>query len=268
MEVGTRHIIIGYGNLGHAIHQEIKQQDHRAKITIINGRSENHLFPEHVSEDTTIWVTAGFGSIKECSEDPAGALTSHVALPVFLLNRLPKNRMVFFSTDYCASESLPNSPASQISNPKSFYAFTKCTMESAVFWHALPRKAIVRITTLHGQHRADKNLSVRIRENYSLAKSNTYPSNMITPTPAAWIAKVLWRNQGKLFTDQTVIEHCAPQGAVSVYKFAQMVLGPRYTILQGGIDQLRPKNSRIGCTLEMAPDWKTVWNEYFPSDRF
>jgi dTDP-4-dehydrorhamnose reductase len=254
-----KHIVLGLGNLGHALAHALPDAN------LIGGR-----FPENKDrlretleeyKPRTVWCAVGGGSIDWADKNKDAAKAALLDLPLFLMDVLPLDtRLVLFSTDYVAHEAFPSKPHRYNQEPSSFYAELKLFMELTVSDFAQPNVRVARVSNLYGPYRPERNLASKIRANVRPLPATvlegdkeTIPSvscfeNEISPTPVEALASYLVRNEELLFSSDESIHHCAPQGSLSIVDYAVSVLPPGTRVYSIGQDPKRPQYSRLGCS--------------------
>lgn len=238
-----RHLIIGKGNLGLDLRQALSA---RGDMVVISGRGE----ADHIDHDF-IWVTAGYGSIDKCKENPLEAFNSHVLLPLEVCKKAnPETKIVCFSTDYAIGE------------PLSLYATTKASMEVALKTFRPWNTSVVRVCSLYGEHFPERTFPGRLLRKYPNPCEVTLPPNLTTPTPTSWIARVLADNLFA-FGGNFKIVHCAPVGNLSIAHWGQLVLGDKYQISLSDYDRTRPLNSNLGCSFGSGETCASLWQKHF-----
>lgn len=258
-----KHVILGKGNLGTDIYQELKKQNQ--DVTVMTA-SSGFSWPSGLKDimglqPDYIWVTAGAGSVEAVKQEFARAMDTHVNMPVELVLKMPPSvKICLFSTDYVASYDEPQNPYKQNNELKSLYALTKKTMEDAIKLIKRPNTCVVRIGSLYGSHYPQKTFPGKLKTRYPVACDVSLPSNYICPTPTQWIAEVLLRNLDKMFlSTHPSFHHCGPSNGCMVINWGQKILGKDYKISNKGFDETRPSATQLGCTLEKAPTWDELW---------
>lgn len=256
------HLIIGKGNLGIDLKLALTKAGHRA---VIFTRSSGFEWPESYPaimelNPTHIWVTAGFGSVNECANDHAGALATHVAMPMELARNLPANvKLATFSSDYAAHELFPDDEHGVNDSPKSFYAMTKIWMERGLEWSQRPITTTFRVGSLYGQHYPERTFPGKLLAKYPKPCSLSLPENQVVPTPTWWLAERIVFDMDNLFHSRPKILHMAPSDSTTTLEWGRMILGDQYDISSSGIDPLRPVKSGLGCSLGPVRDWRLLW---------
>ena len=260
----NKHLVLGKGNLGTDLYQEIKKLGHDASVMT---SSTGFTWPKSIKDimelqPDYIWVTAGAGSVEAVKQDFGIAISTHVTMPIELLLKLPPSvKICLISSDYVASFDEPQNPYKQAHEVKSLYALTKKTMEDAVKLIKRPNTSVVRVGSLYGAHYPLKTFPGKLKQRYPVPCELSLPSNYITPTPTSWIAQVLLRNTDKLFlSTHSTFHHCGPSNGCMVVNWGQKILGKDYTVNSKGFDETRPSSTQLGCTLEKAPTWDELWS--------
>lgn len=262
------HVIIGRGNLGCDLYQELKRKGHKAKLLTAGGGFE---WPEsrpylESFNPTHVWITAGFGSVGECKIDFSGALRTHVGMPTEMLEWLdPSVHIAAFSTDYAANEDYPDEPGCSVEKPLSLYAMSKRMMEQAFEFKNRPLSTVIRVGSLYGSEFAYKTFPGKVRLNHPEPGLVRLPVNVVTPTPTKWLAEVLTNRMDEIFSaGATTRHHLAPHGGVSLLCWGEMILGSGYQFESKGLDENRPARSRLGFSLpgNFQFDWEDLWAKY------
>lgn len=258
------HAIIGKGNLGLDLAQEIVKRGDTAHIFT---RSEGFHWP-HSLEDLKkvnpdyIWITAGGGSVEQANKDFAGVVHTHSVMPIEIMKAFPTNvKIILFSSDYVANEEYPNDPFKRTSKPRSLYALSKIWMEEAFEFLNRDNACVIRVGSLYGKHFYQRSFPGKLASRFPEPDKIVLPTNVIVPTLTAWVAEVLVKQIDYLCMSPTKkIYHCAPKGNVSVINFGRMILGEGYRFESRGVDQSRPEKSGLGCNFfESAPQWDELW---------
>lgn len=259
------HLVIGKGNLGLDLFWRLKAERQEVKLL---SRSDGFEWPEsapHIRklDPNYVWITAGHGSIAECAADFRGAMDTHILLPAGLMDNVSREtRVATFSTDYVASDRYPNDPESYLEHPKSEYALTKLWMERRMRMVNRPFSSTFRVGSLYGGYRKEKCFPAKLKKNFPTPCTLELPTNIVTPTPTWWLAKVLVENISRAFgANGFKLHHVAPRGGISTRDWGQAILGDKYEILPRGLDPLRPAHSHLGNTLCDAESWSLLWDE-------
>lgn len=257
-----RHLILGSGNLGADLFIKLSQQP--KSIPILMSKSNGldvttfkHLM-RYIAENSfdCIWYCVGGGSVQEAKDNYNLAHYLNCTLPIYLADSLPDNiKLVFFSSDYVASETEPNNPKRFVEKPLSLYAQSKLEMEKYIRATARPNTSIVRVTSLYGHHKPHKTFPGKILKNFAfIEKKISLPQNLVTPTSTYWLSSILLKHFDQLFSDTSVVtHHVAPAGNVSVSDWGKFVLHEirdRFCFVDEEFYDLeRPKFSNLGCSL-------------------
>lgn len=279
-----KHLILGAGNLGRDLLIEIAatgignpELASSSRGTELGRFEEVEALVKRIAPDV-VWLTAGYGSVEEASNNPATAAYFHVQLPVKLRETLPEtSKLVVFSSDYAASEEYPRDPKQKTVTPRSLYAKLKRRMEEDLEFHSFGPTAIVRVCSLYGTHKPEKCFPGKVIRKEAVTPEGerlTFPQNVVTPTPTRWLARMLALHFEKLFDgDGVKISHCAPAGNVSVHDWAKFSLEgiagqERFTYFPKGFDEQRPKVSSLCCSFAEVPHWYDLWKQYYNSEWF
>lgn len=258
------HVIIGKGNLGIDLKLALNKHGHHAVILTRSGGFEWPESYPHLMElkPTHVWVTAGFGSIGECANDFAGALATHVAMPLDMARFLPdKCKLGFFSSDYVAHEDYPNQVACYAEKALTFYAMSKMWMERGLEWMDRPFTSVFRVCSLYGQHYPERTFPGKMRARFPEPCALSLPENEVTPTPTWWLAERLASNLDYWFSPGMSFHHVAPSTNTTTMEWGSRILGPNYAITSAGIDPLRPAKSALGDSSGGKADWSVLWEQ-------
>lgn len=261
------HVIIGRGNLGTDLKVALTEAGHSA---IIFSRSTGFNWIKDQGtilklNPTHIWVTAGHGSVVECSQDFQGALATHVALPMDVARMTYKDiKIAAFSSDYVVDPDRPSDPYAFDMNPKTLYAQTKLWMEEGLGGLRRPNLTVFRVGSLYGNYFPKKTFPGKLRLNFPKPCELSLPDNVVCPTPTWWVAQTIVENLRTAFDSHFRVHHVAPAGGCTTLEWGQLILGPNYKIGSKGIDLLRPARSALECTLENVPPdtWLDLWAKH------
>lgn len=262
-----RHVIIGRGNLGLDLQAALQKEGHEVTLLTASGGFRcPESIPDVVAlQPNYVWVTAGHGSVEQVKRDFPGAMNTHVALPVALMNALPAScKLGLFSTDYVADEKNPSNPFYINPAPRSLYAYTKAWMEQVVRGSRRGNTTIFRVGSLYGNHIPEKTFPGKLKVNFPTPCLVELPINMVCPTPTHWIAEVIAERMIWAFDDSKVItHHVAPIDGVTLTQFGSLILGPDYEVRSKGIDQSRPPVSGLSCTFQKhRVTWRHLWDQH------
>lgn len=253
----TKHLILGQGNLGIDLAHQL------------NGHQlPSWRFPKDGMEAVLaeradyVWCAVGGGSVDWATQNPMVALDALLTLPIALMDLLPaKTKLILFSSDYAASEEHPSDPNRGTTGFKSLYAQFKRTMEVRATIVRPENTRVIRICSLYGKHRPEKNLATKIL--WSYANNNcspiSLPTNFITPTSTEWLSMYLRANLTKLFRSKDVMHHCAPHGNLTIADFGRKVLGKHHYVSEREPDSRRPRTSALGCSFGKGPSLQEVF---------
>lgn len=279
-----RHLVIGAGNLGYDLKNEIvRQSSDRRSVelaTLSNGfdvRDREQVRAKVAQDFDVIWYAVGQGSVQQAKDDPDEArLIYHHVPKSILLFASSRTRLVFFSTDYVADENDPSNPAAITSVYSSLYSEIRAESEAMIMRINRPLTTIVRVGSLYGTHKPETTFPGRILKNFG-ANSELrvrLPRNLVTPTPTLWLASLLVENEKNLFSDSgTTRHHGAPLGNVSVWDWGVFVLeGIREASAFSRdefYDEERPKISNLKSSfLGENWHWHDLWKTYFKPEYF
>lgn len=244
----TKHIVLGSGNLGKSLYRALPS----GEATLFGPdwrwpRDQLELLlalkPQYV------WCAVGGGSVDWVIKNPLQAKDAIVRLPLALANALPPGvGLICFSSDYCASERWPSRPDQSVAIPRSGYANLKRTMEDVVIGARPDDARVVRVGSLYGRSYPHKTLAGRLRARYPNPCELALPANLITPTSTDWIAQHCILNLEELFGDPFPVHHLAPRGCMTVVRYGEFILGPKYAIKEGRLDPDRPPVSNLGSS--------------------
>lgn len=258
-----KHVILGNGNLGRSLARTLKDsflwKDFRFPFNTMMELAD--LKPEFV------WCAVGGGSVDQVKNDHAKAFQAHVELPRRLMEDLPKDvKLIFFSTDYVASETEPSAYYWRTKNPRSLYALTKLWMEDLVKAHSSKRPTIaVRVGSLYGHDFPERCFPYKILHKLGVQPEVTFPVNQISPTPTDWIAEVLNEFADPLLKHSAKfpIHHLAPNDYTTTLEWAQCILGENKKYISRGFDDERPHVSNLRCSFMNTPSWKELWRKHW-----
>lgn len=273
-----KHLILGAGNLGHDLLDTLRRGHQEAWLFAPDLDGSTGMFqgffsypnsidclPTDEDDDSVIWCCVGAGSVDGAKEDFNRYIDLHVGLPSLLIqNAPPKTHLIFFSTDYVASEMLSSDPDRATIAPKSLYAYSKLWMEQLIIASARPRTVAIRVGTLYGNHRPERTFPGKLKATAHDLTPLEIPINRVTPTPTWWLAEILAERWQDLFAqDRLPIHHLAPTGNVSTMSWARMFMPDKFKIKPAGTDPERPGVSYLGCTIPgyCAPTWDYFWND-------
>jgi len=280
-----KHLILGAGNLGIDIKNEvIRQSGERRNVDLVSlsegldVRDLNALRATLARDDyDVIWYCVGQGSVQQAKDDPESARLIYGNAPKLVAASARVDaKVIIFSTDYVADENDPGNPNAVTQEFLSEYASIRAKAEQYILHANRPNTAIVRVGSLYGTHKPDKTFPGRILASFG-QESDTrirLPRNLVTPTPTLWLASVLVSNLERMFNaEETVIHHCSPLGNVSVWDWATFVLKgirePSAFSHDEFFDEERPKISALGSTfLETNWNWFELWQTYFKPEWF
>jgi dTDP-4-dehydrorhamnose reductase len=253
-----KHVIIGGGNLGlDLMAYGMSRQDADFKLfTASKGfRYPTSIDPILYERPDHVWVTAGAGSIEDAKKDFTPYVDLHIRLVMELAQAQPASPFVLhtFSTNY-------------VVNPEaSLYAFSKHCMENllSILNRTHPTN-VYRVESLYGFHKPLRCFPYKLIKNNPLPGEITLPSNQVTPTPTAWVAKMLLSNL-KVLSESSGVYNLTPLGSLSVMEWGKMILGSSYCIGTKGWNKSRPAVSKLGCDIPGAEDedWRDLWEQYW-----
>lgn len=264
----SRHVVIGKGKLGVSLCDELLRRNEQVSLL---SRSTGFFWPNPAGVDPVInhepdyvWCAVGAGSVSECEEDYESALSLHVSLPTELLRKCHKDtKIILFSTDYVANEGHPSDPNKSSQSPRSMYAISKLTMEHHFLGIGRENSACIRIGNLYSwEYFPELSFPGKLINNHPKPCYVSLPTNRVTPTPCHWLAGYLVENLKKIFSFKTRIHHVAPSGFTYVHDWGKEILGSKWDVKGGDVDQSRPVVSELGCSLGETPHWKELWETY------
>lgn len=263
----TKHLILGAGNLGLDLAQAASDRATLGHSYLLDGKwrlGEGSL-PELIEGYDVIWCCIGGGSIDYAMREPVKAYESLVMIPQALMDiAQPKQRLVFFSSDYCASPYAPGDHKDRQMRPRTKYEALKLELEDRARRSSRPLVRVVRVSNLYGFHRPHLTLPGKIKALPARRDAESFPTNLICPTPTPWLAGFLLDHLDQLFLAPGVVHHCAPSGSISVISFAQLIRGPEYRVKPRGQDRLRPSVSSLGCSFAKTPPMLELLRRYAP----
>lgn len=264
----ARHTIIGKGKLGIALANTLRAKGH--EVTVMS-KSTGFDWPLGVgmlmvldTRPNYVWCAVSSGSVQECESNYTAALNLNVGLPMALCKSMPSDvRLIFFSTDYVASELSPTDRGIFNPAPKSFYAMAKFTMEQNLYWYSRRNSVCVRIGNLYSASiQPEKCLPGKLVGRYPKPCRMQLPENTITPTPVEWLSNHLVNHCQEMTNFSFTVHHIAPEGNIRVCQLGQLLFPKPYEIIPCGIDSKRPAESRLGCSIGYAPHWFDLWKQY------
>lgn len=277
-----RHCIIGEGNLGHDLYRELTGYGPETESAVIlsKGRGQDIRDPDFVRQlglqgHDLVWYCVGYGSVKEADEQPDVSRFFHLDFPMKLVHELPEQtKIILFSSDYVADETVPHRPDRFNRLPPSRYASLKLQMERSVLLSERPGTTVVRVGSLYGTYRPERTFPGKVLRNLVEAKDRVaLPLNVVTPTPTRWLARVLLDNRKRILGELPRLEHCAPAGNVTTREWGKLVLSGFKEKSdfdnRDFFDEQRPIISGLGCSfLKNNWNWLELWNTYFQAAWF
>lgn len=280
-----KHLIIGGGNLGKDLLLELNKPGNGIQPQLLTAsRGFNVFDPKAIDQikdlrPNTVWYCVGGGSVAEnkiAHPDNRMNYFLNTEFPVELAKRLHRGtRLVFFSTDYCASEQDPTNPWKYGTPVKSMYAMRKLDMENRLIELDRTGTTIVRVGSLYGVHKPERTFPGKVLRRYGFNEEPySFPLNRVCPTPTRWLAGMLVQNIDNISGAGTHIHHCAPTGSVSVYDWAMfclMGLREKIRTTDQGLnkyDKERPLLSALECSFAKTPAWHELWQMYFKREWF
>lgn len=276
-----RHAVIGAGNLGLDIFNELNYRGEQAAIfsagngfDVTDLDTVTKLLRRRAPFDV-VWYCVGGASVKRSEAEPELSQLLHVGVPGWIMQQAPaQTRLVFFSSDAVADEDQPSNPYAFSVLPRSAFAVFKLALERLVLEDfRRPRTAVVRVGSLFGNYKATECFPGKMIARFGFDHLTTMriPSNLVTPTPTLWAASLLVdeARRGALFHDgRPLAHHCAPDGNLSLWDWATFILDglrdSRDFCRDVYYDQKRPLISALGCSF-IAKNWHwyDVWETYF-----
>jgi dTDP-4-dehydrorhamnose reductase len=260
-----RHLVLGAGNLGKALEEAINNKGDSVELLSKSLNSFNYpidsvSFILDLARPDIIWAPIGAGSVELAKKDFVPFCDLHIRLTAELL-KATKKPIIFFSTDYCASETLPDQP-NRSCEPKSLYAHSKAMLEKLVYESERKNVKVVRVSALYGKGKPDNCFPAKVKKRYPEPGRYTFPTNECTPTPTTWLAEFLVDNLDRVLSSHNSVVHCAPAGNTKYYQWAQKILGSQYDCQAGDLDYSRPHTSNLGCSFADVPNWEDLWQKY------
>lgn len=251
----SKHIILGAGNLGLALRDALEMKGESvAVISRSTGLDFQALAIDALSsvkDAETIWCAVGAGSVGEAEKDFSAFSDLHIRLPILLAQRKKKSqKLVCFSSDYAAGESGRR--------PKSLYALSKKTMETALEIIDTHNSFCFRVCSLYGTHKPHSTFPGRVAHNLSKGRAVTLPHNECVPTPVEWVAEEAIRRVQ--WSAGLVYENLIPSGKTTVYQWGRHVFGDRVSPT-GGYDSSRPSFLEV-WDRDRHPTWTSLWDKY------
>jgi len=244
------HVVIGNGNLGQDLKNEIIVNDNVLLLSASTGwRYPTSIQPILDFNPNHVWVPLGAGSVDQAKKDYTPFSDLHVRLPAELAQKLdPKVYLHLFSSDYVTT---PNS---------SLYALSKFHMEQTIRLMNRPRTYIYRVGNLYGEHKPETCFPYKLKQNYLKNKDIKLPLNRVCPTPTDWLAKILYsRSQTRLKDEFQILPVC-PTGSTTVNAWGGYILG--IDIHGGFFDENRPVDFGLELPEYLpCPSWLDLWLE-------
>ncbi len=250
-----QHIILGAGNLGLAIRDALEAKGESVSVisrsTGLDFQSVAISALQSVNDAHTIWCAVGAGSVGEAEKDFSAFSDLHIRLPILLAQRKRKEqKLVCFSSDYAAGESGRR--------PKSLYALSKKTMETALEIIDAPNTFCFRVCSLYGTHKPHSTFPGRVASNLAKGRKVSLPHNECVPTPVEWIAEEAIRRAQ--WSAGLFYENLIPSGKTTVHQWGRMLFGDRVTS-SGGYDGTRPTFMEV-WDRDRHPSWTSLWDKY------
>lgn len=280
-----KHLIIGAGNLGIDLKNEIiRQKGDRRSVDLVSlstgfdVRDLNSLsFKIQEQDFDYIWYTVGQGSVLQAKENIEDAKTIYGrACRQILLTAPASSKLIFFSTDYVADEDEPGNPKKITESYLSDYAYVRAKSEEVMLSIDRVNSTIIRLGSLFGTHKPLNTFPGRLLKNFGtdVDVRVRLPQNLVTPTPTLWLASVLVTHIDLAFSPTGMTRHhCAPIGNVSCLDWGKFVLAgirePSAFSSDIFYDEERPKISSLGASfLPENWHWNELWKTYFKADWF
>lgn len=260
-----KHAIIGGGNLGLDI-KEFGDTNNLGQFKIFSN-STGYVYPngglllglDHYQPDH-IWVTIGAGSVEGAKKDIKKYISLHLTLPMELIQHFDdKVHIHLFSSDY-------------VSHPyQSLYAMSKHSMELFVLTARRDNTHVYRVSNLYGTHKPETTFPGKLLRYNPDPRKITLPTNLMMPTPTAWLAKVLLHSCNSIDSESRIYDLVPGEGK-SVHKWAAKIFDDRrYYTVAGGLDPERPK-APIGTGLPLPgiarETCQDLWDEYFKREDY
>ncbi len=278
-----KHLIIGAGNLGIDIKNEIIRQngDRRSVelVSLSNGFDVRDLdslaLKVREQEFDYIWYAVGQGSVMQAKENIEDAKTIYGrACRTIILAAKMTTKLVFFSTDYVANEDEPGNHKLITTSYVSDYEFVRAQSEIMMLGIDRPLSTIIRLGSLYGTHKPLNTFPGRLLKNFGTDVDIRVrlPQNLVTPTPSLWLASVLVTHIDLAFDETGMTRHhCAPTGNISCLDWGKFVLEgirePSAFSADVFYDEERPKISALGASfLPENFHWHELWKVYFKPD--
>lgn len=251
-----KHVVIGGGNLGCDIvkYGRTNEMGRFKLFTASNGfRYPTSIDPILDELPDHVWLPIGAGSVEGAKKDFTTYADLHIRLVMELAQKLPSRVWLHtFSSNYVTSPT------------ESLYSYSKYTMEGLLGILLRERTRIYRVQSLYGWDKPLKCFPFRLIKNHPKPDRITLPVNLVVPTPTQWLAEVLLHNLPLLMDTKYHVDYnVAPEGAVPVFEWAQLILGNEYEVVANGIDTERPEQAKPGCDFMKAPDWRELWDKHW-----
>lgn len=260
-----KHLILGSGNLGSDLNLSLPACSLLSQSKPGFRAADLLKSQDAIRGFDAIWYCIGAGSIPEAKADPEGCRAIYETIPLKLIETAePGQALIFFSSDYCADEDDPSDPRKASPGPRSAYARIRIDAERRILDSGRTMTTVVRVGSLYGRHKPGRTFPGKLLANPSPVIS--LPSNLVTPTPTAWLAEVMAGSLGRILDPSgPSIHHCSPYGAVAVRDWGRLILGTDRISNEDRIDQERPLISALGCSFRWTnrhDSWLGLWSRY------
>lgn len=250
----SRHIVLGSGNLGLDLAEEIIRRGDTVEII---SRSNGFNYPTtlptaRLCSASYVWCTVGAGSVEAAKQDFTRQIDLHLRLPVELAQKLPEDvTLICFSSDYVSEIAM---------DPRSLYAHGKRFMEIALDQTRRKKLRVYRVGSLYGVHKPWETFPGKIYASH-LKGQVRVNRNPCRPTPTAWLAKELLEDLNNRQHPWTI--QMAPGVVTDHYEWSKAIL-PGEILEESKPDHERPLRLEEVGYGDNRPTWDRLWSEYGP----
>lgn len=217
------------------------------------SKSAGFLYKEHVPavadmDFTHVWIAAGGISVNEAKTNPDMARETLFDMPLAFLKQMkPDVRITVFTSDYA------------LEPHRSLYATIKEDFHKAVIESKRPFTSLVGVSSLYGNWFPENCFPGRILTAAMGQEEMSFPVNKVTPTPTDFVALNLVNDMHLNFSDTTVkFLNMSPQGCISTFGWAQIILQDHLKVTARGYDPERPEISYMDNP-KCKYQWHQLW---------
>lgn len=250
-----KHLIIGKGNLGMDI--GIMLRDHlgidSGDVTYMS-KSAGFQYKEHIApvaemDFTHLWIAAGGVSVGEAKLDLKQAVETLYDMPMAFLRQMKKEVYItVFSSDYAYDPE------------RSMYGKVKRLFHDEVIDMNRPRTCMVGVSSLYGKWYPQRSFPGKILKGALGQTEMRFPTNKVTPTPTDFVALNLVNDLALNYSENGLkFLNMCPNGSISTYGWAQLILQDFIPVLPSGMDPERPEVSHFAndkCKFSWSDLWK------------